>query len=124
MLVDMEAAYITASVFREAQAAAVAAQLERGALESGPPAEEVAAKAAARKSPPPPPPLLPPGSAEGFSPEMEAHLRRISNTVCEYISQVSAGLLRSIPKAVVFVFVSPARGALLQPLIQSLSSLG
>jgi len=118
-LVGMEGAYFTASFFREAQAAAVA-QLAAEAAESGPPAEAGAAQEGppkpARKAPPPP-------STEGFSPDAEAHLRRISTTVYAYVSQVSAGLARSVPKAVVYTQVHAAKAGLLQPLYQSLGSL-
>jgi Dynamin GTPase effector domain len=113
--VEMEGGYFTASFFREAQAAAVAQQWKAASSSS-----ESDGSPAKRQ-----PPALTPSasSSEGFSPDVEAHLRRISSTVAAYTQQVVAGLLRTVPKAVVYAQITPCKSGLLSKLYQQMGSL-
>jgi GTPase SAR1 family protein len=117
-LVDMESSYFTASFFRDAQAQAAAQQLA-GELGGTPaPAEDGPPAAAGVKN------LLSRRPAEPeFSPEIEAHLRRVSGTVSAYVASVVASLKASVPKAVVHVQVLQAKKTLLSPLYQEVGGV-
>ena len=116
----MEAGYFTASFFREAQAAAVAQQWKAASSSASEGDAAASGGSPAKRQPLAPSPSA---SSEGFSPDVEAHLRRISSTVAAYTQQVVAGLLRSVPKAVVYTQIAPCKSGLLARLYQQTGGL-
>ena len=58
-----------------------------------------------------------------MSPEVAAHLRRVSTTVAAYVATVCDGLRKNIPKAVVHTQVLQAKKALLAPLFAELGGV-
>ena len=148
-LVEMEQAYYTASFFRDdaAQAAGVQLALQLGLLpaawaqpaDAGSPAETHATSdgPAANGGSKPATALRrflgPGGSTAGgvlnsdgsadLSPEIAAHLRRVSTTVGGYVATVCDGLRKAIPKAVVYTQVQAAKKALLGPLYAELGGI-
>ena len=135
-LVDMEAAYFTASFFRDAQAQSTGRAL---AAKHGWNAPEPRARDEYEQPQLSPGPGMPPGlpgynpglppayvsqqqqqqrydQESEFTPEVEAQLQRISSTVTAYVATFADTLLKNIPKAVVHVQVTQAKNNILQPL--------
>jgi len=142
-LVDMEAAYFTASFFRDAQAQstgrALAAKHGWNAVMPGPQQfegqPEYAQSPGPGASPVPPglpgynpqlPAYVPPAQRyeeSEFTPEVEAQLARISSTVTAYVATLADALLKNIPKAVVHVQVQQTKTSLLKPLYAKIGGI-
>ena len=145
-LVDMEAAYFTASFFRDAQAQSTGRALaakhgwnavmpSQSSLYEQQQPEFGQSPAASSPMPhglpgfPPglPPPYTPSApryDAESeFTPEVEAQLQRISSTVTAYVATLADALLKNIPKAVVHVQVTQTKTALLKPLYAKIGGI-
>jgi hypothetical protein len=147
ILVEMEQAYYTASFFRDdaAQAAGVQLALQLGLLpaawaqaaDAGSPAEHadgptanggskpagMAATSLRRFLGPGGATAGAPGDGDALSPDIAAHLRRVSTTVGAYVATVCSSLRNAIPKAVVYTQVQAAKKALLGPLYAELGGI-
>ena len=126
ILVDCEQAYFTASFFRDdaAQAAGTQLAIQLGMLPSswasntaGPPAEQLLSDGPQANG------SAKPRPRGDLSPEVAAHLRRVSTTVGAYVATVCDGLRKNIPKVVVHTQVLAARKALLGPLFAELGGV-
>ena len=135
-MVEMESSYFTASFFRDAQAQAngraLAAKHGMNAPSRG---ENDYDSQSYGQSPSQP--GLPQysgsraggyggggdGGGEGFTPEVEAQLQRISSTVTAYIANMADTLLKNIPKAVIHIQVLQAKTVLLEPLYKQVGGI-